>query len=71
MASATSSVKPKLSTVSIMPGMEMAAPERTDSKSGAEESPSFAPAKHETPTHNKAAQAREWSASEAVNSKKS
>ena len=48
MASATSSVKPKLSTVSIIPGIDMAAPERTDSKSGFKESPSFAPGNNET-----------------------
>mmetsp|Transcript_2018 Transcript_2018/g.8394 ORF Transcript_2018/g.8394 Transcript_2018/m.8394 type:complete len:222 (-) Transcript_2018:411-1076(-) len=41
--STTSSFKPRFSTVSIMPGMETAAPERTDSKSGFSGSPSVFP----------------------------
>jgi hypothetical protein len=37
------SFMPRFSTVSIMPGMEMAAPERTDTSSGSLASPSFLP----------------------------
>ena len=44
MAAATSSVRPRFSTVSIIPGIEIAAPDRTESNSGADASPSRAPA---------------------------
>ncbi len=38
-----SSLRPRLSTVSIMPGIEMAAPERTERRRGETGSPKFIP----------------------------
>lgn len=43
-----SSLRPTLSTVSIMPGMENFAPERTESSSGSSESPSVRPMRSST-----------------------
>ena len=43
MAATESSLSPRLRTVSIMPGMETAAPERTESSNGLRPSPNFLP----------------------------
>jgi len=58
-ASTTTSLRPRLSTVSIMPGMDTEAPDRTERSSGLAGSPSFLPeGRAHIPRHVYGAQGR-------------